>query len=346
MITRDISLEDCILDLLDNSLDGAWRHTGSQPMTLGGGPNLTGYEVDIVANAGIFSITDNCGGLTLEDAAEHAFSFGRGSQDIHDDFSIGVYGIGMKRAVFKLGREILIRSTVIDDDGETLSFSVPIDVPAWLRKNDLPWDFDILEYDPLAKPGVAVEIENLTAAAREAFRNPAFIINLRRMLARDYSLHLARGLRVSLNGEPIVGITFELRVSDAFIPMRFSYPEETEGDVVIVEIIGGMAAAPPDSIDPSENEDGDRRMGWYVVCNGRIVLAADKTIISGWGSELWPQWHQQYSGFVGIIFFNAPKAIALPLTTTKRSVDVSSEVWRRARPKMREVTKAWITYTN
>jgi hypothetical protein len=36
MITRDISLEDCILDLIDNSVDGAWRCEGSKPMGLAG----------------------------------------------------------------------------------------------------------------------------------------------------------------------------------------------------------------------------------------------------------------------------------------------------------------------
>ena len=30
MITRDITLEDCILDLIDNSVDGAWRSEGSR----------------------------------------------------------------------------------------------------------------------------------------------------------------------------------------------------------------------------------------------------------------------------------------------------------------------------
>jgi hypothetical protein len=34
MITRDITLEDCILDLIDNSVDGAWRGAGSRPIGL------------------------------------------------------------------------------------------------------------------------------------------------------------------------------------------------------------------------------------------------------------------------------------------------------------------------
>lgn len=128
--------------------------------------------------------------------------------------------------------------------------------------------------------------------------------------------------------------------------MRLQYDDETDGDPVSVEIFGGMAAPPPESSDPDAEDDGERRFGWYVICNGRIVLAADKTSLSGWGTEDWPQWHRQYSGFIGIILFTAAKAAALPLTTTKRSVDKSSEVFRRARPRMREVTRQWIDYTN
>jgi hypothetical protein len=46
------------------------------------------------------------------------------------------------------------------------------------------------------------------------------------------------------------------------------------------------------------------------------------------------------------VLFTAAKAAVLPLTTTKRSVDQSSEIYRRARPRMREVSKQWIAYTN
>lgn len=53
----------------------------------------------------------------------------------------------------------------------------------------------------------------------------------------------------------------------------------------------------------------------------------------------------QYSGFIGIVLFTAANAAALPLTTTKRSVDLSSEVYRRARPRMRELSRQWIAYT-
>src|SRR6202035_2376745 len=81
-------------------------------------------------------------------------------------------------------------------------------------------------------------------------------------------------------------------------------------------------------------------------CNGRIVLAADKSHFSGWGTDDWPKWHPQYEGFLGLIFFASADAKQLPLTTTKRNVDISSSVYRRAMPRMREASKTWISYTN
>jgi hypothetical protein len=345
MITRDISLEDCILDLIDNSVDGAWRSEGSRPMGLAQDADLSNYSIDIVANDGLFSISDNCGGMTLDDAVDHAFSFGRRSIDQHDDYSIGVYGIGMKRAVFKIGTKINISSTY-DDGGTRESFSVPIDVEKWLDNDVPPWDFDIVDSDHLDQNGVNIVVEGLTSGASSAFSSPAFLQELRRTIARDYSLHLNRGLRISLNATPIVGWKIELLEGADFSPMRVHYDDNTDGDPVSIEIIGGMAAPPPESSDPDAEDEGERRFGWYVICNGRIVLAADKTTLSGWGTEDWPQWHRQYSGFIGIILFTAAKAAALPLTTTKRSVDKSTEVFRRARPKMRDVTRLWIDYTN
>jgi hypothetical protein len=346
MITRDISLEDCILDLIDNSVDGAWSQEGSRPMGLAEGADLSSYMIEIEASPERFVIRDNCGGMTLDNAVDHAFSFGRSSTAEHEDFSIGVYGIGMKRAVFKLGNSIRIRSTFVQKDGARLSFAVPINVASWLGNDAPPWDFDIQDDEPLDENGVRIEVSDLTPGSAASFGSQAFIQNLRRTIARDYSLHLQRGLRVRLNGAPVAGWAIELRQSDEFVPMRIEYEDEVDGNTVAIEIIGGMAAPPPESIDPDESNEGDRRFGWYVVCNGRIVLAADKSVVTGWGTDDWPQWHYQYAGFIGIILFTAARAAALPLTTTKRSVDTSSEVYRRARSRMREVSKRWIAYTN
>ena len=344
MITRDITLEDCILDLIDNSIDGAWQLAGGMPADLTTVVDLSNYHIDVIANETGFSITDNCGGIASDQAREHAFTFGRNNDD-YEDYSIGVYGIGMKRAVFKIGRDIEISSThAVGSTNE--SFVVPINVQEWINRPDpKDWNFGLYEAPALAELGVEIIVRDLTQRTKDSFANPKFLQNLRRMIARDYTLHLRHGLIVTLNEQRIIGWPIELKTGEGIEPVRLSYDDQAPEGPVHVEIVAGMAAPPPNDTDPEDVGSGDR-FGWYVACNGRIVLAADKGEAAGWGTDQWPSWHGQYNGFIGLIIFSSEKAAALPLTTTKRSVDLSSEVYLRARPRMRKVSKDWIDYTN
>lgn len=346
MITRDITLEDCIFDLVDNSIDGAWELAGGHSLSLDDQTDLSSYKISIRIEEDCFKISDNCGGITLDDAVDYAFTFGRKDDAETENYSIGVYGIGMKRAVFKLGSQIDIRSTY-EADGSPSSFRVPINVEDWLASGDDNWDFDIEEAEDLEQKGVQITVTDLTEAAKRSFESPRFIRNLRRSIARDYALHLHRGLVIEVQGEPISGWTIELRQGGEFSPMRAQFEQDIEGEKVFVEVLAGMAAPPPDESEPSDDfDEGQNTSGWYVVCNGRIVLAADKTTLTGWGTEGWPQWHPQYTGFLGIIIFSSRRADLLPLTTTKRSIDETSAIYRQFRPKMREATREWISYTN
>lgn len=77
MITRDITVEDCIFDLIDNSVDGAMkRHTGKRG-SFKSSFDLSNYKIEIIIEPDRFSIRDNCGGIDLEDAVNYAFTFGR-----------------------------------------------------------------------------------------------------------------------------------------------------------------------------------------------------------------------------------------------------------------------------
>ena len=345
MITRDVSLEDSILDLIDNSIDSAWHSEGNPVISLESETDLSAYEVTIHLSPTEFSIIDNCGGMTSSDAEDYAFNFGRPRAKQHDDFSIGVYGIGMKRAAFKLGEAIKIRSTYRKKDDERHSFEVSIDIPEWIKDSTPPWQFPINDCKHLAHDGVEIVVTSLTREVRREFDNPEFRTNLRRTIARDYALHLQRGLKIVLNNKRVIGLPLSLRESDEFKAVRFAHQDKVNEDVR-VEFIAGMAGSPPDDLDPIESGDGDRRFGWYVACNGRIVLAADKTSVSGWGSSGWPRWHPQYSGFIGIVLLTAANAADLPLTTTKRSVETTSDVFKRAQIDMRAISTKWIAYTN
>jgi hypothetical protein len=104
MLTRDIELSDAILDLLDNCVDGILR---SHPSSSKSAP-YRGYAAEITANKDYFEIRDNCGGIP-ESRIPYAFRIGRKAGDPGEGIeSIGVYGIGMKRAIFKMGRQAVI----------------------------------------------------------------------------------------------------------------------------------------------------------------------------------------------------------------------------------------------
>jgi hypothetical protein len=229
MITKDILLEDCIMDLIDNSVDGAWRCEGSRPMGLSEGADLSKYSISITLSGASFRIVDNCGGMTLDDAVKHAFSFGRQATETNEDYSIGVYGIGMKRAVFKLGTDIKIRSTFTDENKRRLPFAVPINVPTWVTNDVPPWDFDIDPDEPLAEDGVEIIVNSLTPGAARSFENPSFIQNLRRTIGRDYTLHMNRGLKISINGEVVPGTQIELRTSEDFTPAALRIQRRNRG---------------------------------------------------------------------------------------------------------------------
>ena len=102
MLTRDIDLTDAILDLLDNCLDGVLRKRGSMDIKRDDF-DYSGFEANITIEKDCFIIQDNCGGISKSIAINSAFRMGRDSTKVLDENlpTVGIYGIGMKRAIFK-----------------------------------------------------------------------------------------------------------------------------------------------------------------------------------------------------------------------------------------------------
>jgi hypothetical protein len=97
-------------------------------------------------------------------------------------------------------------------------------------------------------------------------------------------------------------------------------------DGVKVELVAGLAAR-------HSGRWNIERAGWFVLCNGRVVVSADKTDLTGWGSY-GPQFVDKFRGFVGIAFFFSDAPAKLPWTTTKRGLNQEAEVFQLARKEM------------
>lgn len=351
MITKDITLQACILDLVDNSVDGArddLRRIGGRRSeeTL-----LEGYNAEITLSREGFRIEDNCGGITIADAVNYAFHFGRRPGAAPEaDFAIGLYGIGMKRAIFKMGKQFTVKSSTREE-----AFSVDVDVDDWLTQKKRiteedgthvevdDWDFPLEEQEVWERPGTVVEVTNLYAGVEEEFSDSNFRDNLIMQLRRDYAFIIQKGFRIQVNGIPVEPYIFEFRVGDKIRPATFEYSDQG----VRVRLTAGIAAPPQDDVEAeSELRYDPQYSGWYVLCNDRVVLAADKSERTGWGTAGLARWHSQFNGFVGIVRFDSTDPGALPWDTTKRDIEATNPVYRRALKRMKEAARPYLAYTN
>ena len=86
--------------------------------------------------------------------------------------------------------------------------------------------------------------------------------------------------------------------------------------------------------------------GWTVLCNDRAVIVGDKSRLTGWGD-----WHPALPPAVRHHHrhHRVPREArrrSCPVTTTKRALDTSSNVWLESLVKMKEGMRVWIEYTN
>jgi hypothetical protein len=117
-----------------------------------------------------------------------------------------------------------------------------------------------------------------------------------------------------------------------------TYPEGGETKVRIAVGIG---------------QSSPREAGWYVVCNGRVVLEANRTSATGWGlveesanAIQVPSFHNQYARFRGIVSFDSDDSSLVPWNTTKTDVDQDNLVWQLTFTRMKELMRPVITFLN
>lgn len=329
MITRDISIKDAILDLLDNSIDGASRINSE---------SYEGLFIEITVNKNEFIVKDNCGGFSLDTAKKYAFRFGRPDDAPDAKGSVGRFGIGMKRALFKIGKQFEVESKT-----DTDHFEVIVDVNEWRNKTKIvtqsgvdttieDWDFSYKnvsnEESNLEDKGTFVKVTSLHNEVAELFDDNEFLNALRDDIERLLNFSLEKKIIITLNNQELKSKNIKV-----FNENSKPYIFEGEKDGVRFKIIAGLGEIG----NPSKS-------GWYIYCNDRLVLEADKTETTGWGISPVPKWHIDYVMFRGIVFMDADETINLPLTTTKKGIDTTSDIYKSVLSYMREATSNVIPF--
>ena len=324
MLIRDIRLEDAIVDLVDNSIDSLIR---CDDIDLTGLLLTSPHELDEVTNGryvninvqdDLFQIEDNCGGIEIDDARHHVFRFG--AEFKPQDAYLSVYGIGLKRAVLKIGRLIVVESRTLNS-----GFRVIINVDDF-ESNGETWRFPIEECPSASvreECGTKITIQDLTEESKSRLGSGSFQNNIVTALGQSYSLFLDKFVRVSFNNHVVQPNVIPVSNS---AELTTSLSKESWGEVDVT-IIAGLQ-----SLEGSDWRG--RTAGWYIICNGRVVVFADRTALTGWGSGSLPIFQPKHRGFIGIVFFMSKDPEALPWTTTKRGVNAESSVFQYIRERM------------
>ena len=323
MLTRDIELNDAILDLLDNCLDGVVRQ--KKGLTTRDTPDFyNGFYSKITITDTSFTIEDNCGGIPMEVAEKYAFRMGRSAEKSDDELpTVGIYGIGMKRAIFKIGRSAVVTTR---NDGCLYTVTIPED---WSSSED-DWNFPIEElHDDNVLPtgGTSIEIKNINNGIAELWNNAdklgMYINKLIKAIEQSYSFIIQKGFEISINGRKVTPLPIELLVTKEDAGIKpFIYTQNF--DDVSVKLVIGFYAPPP---SPEDIDD-------------------DKSHLTGWGEAGVPQYHTQFIGIRGIVIFESNNPKKLPMTTTKRGVDTSSYIYAAVKNRMRQGLKMFTDYTN
>lgn len=340
MLTRDIKLEDAILDLLDNCVDGILR--GKQKAATS--KPYDGFFADIEFKKDSFTIHDNCGGIPWS-AHEYAFRMGRSAERPKDVIgTVGAYGIGMKRAIFKMGKRCLISTQNKND-----RYEIEID-PAWIDSEN--WDIPVNRVKEANKEdGTTIFISDIYANIRERFENAdkAFERDIHSMISTQYAFIIEKGLKISVNGRKVTPKPTKIQFDSKSTGLKPFIFEATFDDVEIFVTVGFTRRIP--SQEETQSDDklqySSLDAGWTVLCNDRAVIYCDRTELTGWGETGVPNYHTQFIAISGIVEFKAKSdSRKLPTTTTKRGIDSSSILYLRVKNKMREGMKVFIDYTN
>lgn len=336
LITRDIPLVAAFLDLIDNSINAAVEPASSRLRTAEDYLNLYRDET-VTPNVDIFlnvtpekvEIRDTALGISAKIASEHVFKFGRAPNETHEGDRLSVYGIGLKRAIFKLGNKISMESDHADG-----GYNLDLNVKSWAKDKTQPWTFAITPRQPATvgetgSTGTKIIVKDLYDDCKRRISDGVFLGQLKDSISKTYAFYLSKFVNIYVNSEKIDGVNIEIGSNHA--------SDEFSVEDVTCAITAGIGT-------PLGGAFRDKSSGWFVFCNGRTVISADKSPLTGWGGAGLPIFQPKHRPFLGTVFFVSTDAEKLPWTTTKSGINEDSAIWQEAKRHMTTIGRNVVSF--
>lgn len=335
-LTRDISVDACIFDLIDNAIDAArntiFNASNSLTMIEELPESYKGFEIKITLSTDSFAIHDNCGGIKLEDLKKSVLRFGERSAHT---LGIGVFGIGLNRALFKIGK-----LTRIETDTGSHRAELTLDTGKYL--NTKGWNLPASSVPSTGKVGTFIEIKSLPTDIAKRFADQTEIDNLRKEIGRIYSRFIDKKLKIVVNKIQAQSQEIEIRDDGPYAPDKKFYKTDSGVSIFINsgQHIKHRFGAEPD-YDKEVNSELTNEFGWTILCNDRVILSKDRTPKTGW----YGKFHSEFYGFVGTVSFVGDPS-SLPWTTTKADVDLNNHAYQSALEDMQRFAQKWRSNAN
>jgi len=244
-IISDYDLDTALAELIDNAIDN-WTKLGRKEELV----------VDVILNGDdqSITITDNAGGVA-EDDHEQLISPGLSSNNPNDP-SIGVFGVGSKRAVVALAKNIRIQTR--HQNGKTFQFDID---EQWF--DDPSWALPKFETDSISRGSTRIDLSRLRIPI-----TPESSKALPFKLGKTYAHFLTTAnFRLLVNRRLVSPKAFEgWSFPPSYEPIRATGTiPDTEGGIVEYELTAGLISCKP-------FQDGED--GVYFYCNGRLIAEA------------------------------------------------------------------------
>lgn len=305
-IISDYDVKTGICELIDNAID-IWMasKTPRSPLLV---------ELNLDSERQLIQIKDTAGGVKLEDL--RLLVAPGASRNDPDAESIGIFGVGSKRAVVALAENTVIKTR----HGKSESYQIDV-TKEWLASDE--WDIPHFEIPEIDEGVTIIDLSLLRKSIEES--DIAFLIE---HIGETYEWFLQiDGCRIKVNGQEVQPRSFDAWAYPAgFEPRRAAFTIDLKGHKKVgVEIIVGLIRDRDPFMD---------NYGVYFYCNNRLVVKELKTREVGYfvSSEAGVP-HPDASLCRAIVRINGAAKL-MPWTSNKSGVNFGHPSFQAIRPTL------------
>ena len=300
-IIADYDLNRSICELVDNAID-VWVRGGRQ--------SSIEIKIDLDKAQQTITVEDNAGGLPKGDLR---FVVGPGhTGNATTDETIGMFGVGTKRAVVALSQDITISTRHARDK----TYQIEID-DSWLGHED--WSLPVYEVDEIGRGSTIVLLQRLRISVTDEAKE-----QLREYLGATYAKFLSDSrVQIILDKVPVVSESFEgWAYPPKYAPTHYTGELDTEeGGKVRVEVLAGLS---------NESSPVAGEYGVYFYCNDRLIARGLKNYDVGFAKGLAGQPHPRVSLTKVIVSLHGD-ARFMPWNSSKSDINPKHEVFKALR---------------